>query len=66
MTPNNPTGGQSNMAAQFPNTFALLNSLSLPREVADSLKSAPPPDPQTMQSIMALARVIEQALGNQK
>lgn len=54
------------MASQFPNTFALLHSLNLPREVADSLKSAPPPDAQTMQSIMSLARVIEQALSNQK
>ncbi len=54
------------MASQFPNTFALLKSLSLPQKVSENLRSAAPPDPKTMQSIMALAQVIEKALSNPK
>lgn len=66
MTEAKPSGVPPNLAAQFPNTFALLNSLSLPKEVSEGLRNAPPPDPKTMQSIMALAQVIEQALSSQK
>lgn len=58
--------GQANLAAQFPNTFALMKSLPLPPELAAGFRNNPPPDPQTMQSIMALAQVIEKALSNKK
>jgi hypothetical protein len=57
---------QANLAAQFPHTYALLKSLSLPREISDGLRHAAPPDPKTVQSIMALAQVIEKALSNPK
>ncbi|MDI6870235.1 MAG: hypothetical protein QME79_02555 [Bacillota bacterium] len=66
MTETRPPEGQPNLAAQFPHTFALLKSLSLPKEVSEGLRNAPPPDPKTMQSIMALAQVIEKALSQSK
>jgi hypothetical protein len=62
----NPPESQPNLATQFPHTFALLKSLSLPTNVSEGLRNAPPPDPKTMQSIMALAQVIERALSNPK
>lgn len=66
MTEPKSPGDQPNLAAQFPHTYALLQSLSLPKEVSDGLRQAAPPDPKTVQSIMALAQVIEQALGHPK
>jgi hypothetical protein len=54
------------MASQFPKTFALLKSLSLPEEVKQNLRNTPPPDPKTMQTLMALAQVVEKALSGQK
>lgn len=54
------------MSAQFPKTLALLQSLSLPEEVKQNLRNSSPPDPKTMQTIMALAQVVEKALSGQK
>ncbi|MGE5552453.1 MAG: hypothetical protein ACM3XZ_00815 [Betaproteobacteria bacterium] len=66
MTQSNPQGNEPTLAAQFPKTYSLFKSLSLPKELTEGLRNAAPPDPKTMQSIMALAQMIEKALSNSK